>query len=177
MNYSEELSTDQLSQILSYAGFILLSFELVKGLIIKPIKEFYANTTFGEGVPFNTYETDVDSRHKYELEACLMYLRDFMEALDSDDVTTIQTFRKHRNEIAHELPHLIGFNPEKKIELLKKVDKALFKLSNYNTYIQIGADPQFKDKGIDWDTIYGAEYALFKSVINNVENLKFVKNV
>lgn len=177
MNYSEELSADQLSQILSYAGFVLLSFELVKGLIIKPIKAFYANTTFGEGMPFKSYEIDVVSRHKYEFEACLMYLRDFMKALDSDDVTTIQTLRKHRNEIAHELPKLIGFNPAEKVELLNKVDKALFKLSNYDTYIQIGADPEFKDKRIGWDTVYGAEYALFKSVVDNVENLRFVKNV
>lgn len=177
MNYSDKASADQLSQILAYAGFVLLSFELVKGLIIKPIKIFYQNVTFGEGMPFKSYEIDVKSRHKNEFDACLMYLRDFMEALDSDDITTIHTFRKHRNEIAHELPKLIEFNPVDKIELLKNVDKTLFKLSNYNTYMQIGADPEFQNKRIDWDTVYGYEYSLFKAVVNNVENLRFVKNV
>jgi len=38
-----------------------------------------------------------------EFQACLLYLRDFMKAIDSKDVLTIQGLRKHRNDLAHGL--------------------------------------------------------------------------
>lgn len=174
MQIPEELSNEQISEILIYAGFIVLSYELVKGLIVKPIRQFYSHVTFGEGMPFKSYEDDVRYRHKNEVEACLLYLRDFMGAIDSEDVKTIQNLRNHRNEVAHELIQLISLNPKSKIELLKKVDKTLFKLSNHNTYIEIGSDPQFI--GIDWDKAYGTEYALFKQIIENVGSLKFIND-
>ena len=172
MQYPEDVSKDQISTILTYAGFIVLSYELVKGLIINPIKSFYCNVTFREGMPFKSYEFDVRSRHKYEIEACLLYLKDFMMAIDIEDVSAIQELREHRNEMAHELPQLIQFNPTRKLDLLKNVDKALFKLSNHNTYMEIGSDPKYK--GIDWKTAYGPEYALFKLIVENVGSLKFV---
>ena len=91
------LSEDDLTRSLTYAGFVLLAFELVKSLIVDPIKLFYRDTTFSVG-PFKSYELDVMSGHKNEFEACLLYLRDFMEAIDSNDVLAIQGLRKHRNE-------------------------------------------------------------------------------
>lgn len=50
-------------------------------------------STWSDGVPFQN-----------EFEACLLYLRDFMETLDVDDVNTIQALGIHRNELAHDLP-------------------------------------------------------------------------
>lgn len=157
---------EELKRLLTYAGFILVAFELVKSLIVKPIKFFYWNTTFGEGTPFKSYEEDVMTRHKNEFEACLLYLRDFDAAVDNEDVLTIQELRKHRNELAHNLPDLIHkLDVEKGLRLLERVDKTLFRLSNYHTYIEIGADPQFQNRGIDWSTIKGCEYLLFEEII------------
>ncbi len=95
-----------------------------------------------------------------------------MHVLDSKDVIAIQELRQHRNDIAHDLPKLITFDPSEKTGLLKKVDTALFKLSNHDEYIEIGADPEFKN--VDWDTAYGRENALFKQIVENVESLKFI---
>ncbi len=74
MRSVEDMTAEELSRVLTYAGFILVAFELVKSLIVKPIKFFYLNTTFGESMPFNSYEEDVMSRHRNEFEACLFYL-------------------------------------------------------------------------------------------------------
>jgi hypothetical protein len=103
MSKVENLTEEELTRALAYAGFILVAFELVKSLIVKPIKAFYAGVTFGNGLPFKSYEHDVLSRHKNEFEACLLYLRDFMRAIDSDDLLAIQGLRKHRNDLAHDL--------------------------------------------------------------------------
>ena len=128
----ETLTEKELTRILTYSGFILVAFELVKSLIVNPIKAFYTNADFGEGLPFKSYEIDVLSQHKNQFEACLLYLRDFMKSIDSEDVLTIQSLRKHRNNLAHNLPSLLpklnisDFQP-----ILENTDKILFKLSGY----------------------------------------------
>lgn len=173
----EEFTEKELTQALAYSGFILVAFELVKSIIVSPIKAFYQDVTFGEGMLFKSYEEDVLSRHKNQFEACLLYLRDFMEALDSDDVLTIQALRKHRNDLAHDLPNMLGkLNVESHVSLLEKTDKALFKLSNYRVYMEIGSDPNVQNKGIDWETTKGREYTLFEEVLNKVKILKSVSD-
>ena len=172
MRSVKDMTEEELSRVLTYAGFVLVAFELVKSLIVKPIKFFYLNTTFGESMPFNSYKEDVMSRHRNEFEACLLYLRDFMKALNSEDLLAIQALRKHRNTLAHDLANnLHSLNIESYVPLLEKANKALFKLSNYHTYIEIGADPKFKNKGINWDTVKGHEYMLFEDILNKIKIL------
>ncbi|MEA1899603.1 MAG: hypothetical protein U9N47_02365 [Thermodesulfobacteriota bacterium] len=176
MNKIDNLSEERLTRVLAYAGLVLVAFELVKSLIVNPIKLFYMDTTFS-GMPFKSYEEDVQSRHKNQFEACLLYLRDFMEVINSEDVLTIQSLRKHRNELAHNLPNkLHDIEIQNYVPLLEKANKALFKLSNHNTYIEIGADPKFKNKGINWDTLKGPEYLLFEEVLNKVKILQTDKS-
>jgi hypothetical protein len=129
--------------------------------------------TFGEGMPFKSYEEDILSRHKNQFEACLLYLRDFMEAIDSDDLLAIQALRKHRNDLAHDLVNkLHKLDIEYHLPLLEKTKKVLFKLSNYRTYMEIGSDSEFQNKEINWDTIKGPEYELFEEVLKKVKILQ-----
>lgn len=173
MSKVANLTEEELTRVLTYAGFILLAFELVKSLIVKPIKLFYSNSKFGESMLFKSYEEDVLSRHKNEFEACLLYLRDFMEAINSEDVLAIQGLRTHRNDLAHDIANrLHDIEIEYYLPLLEKVDKALFKLSKYRTYIEIGADPEFQNNGMDWSTLKGHEYIIFEEVLNKVKILK-----
>jgi hypothetical protein len=58
------------------------------------------------------------------------------------------------------------------VPLLENANKALFKLSNYRSYMEIGADPEFQNKGIDWATVKGHEYILFVEVLNKVKVLQ-----
>ena len=173
MTNIDNFTEKELTRALSYAGFILVAFQLVKSLIVNPTKAFYAYTTFADGLEFKSYEEDVLFRHKDQFEACLLYLRDFMEAIDSEDVLTIQSLRKHRNDLAHDLPNMLhDLDIEHYLPLLEKTNKALFKLSNYQIYIDIGSNPKFKNKGIDWDTIKGPQYALFEEILNKVKILQ-----
>src|SRR5947207_1789640 len=103
MSSSRDLTEQDLTHALSYVGLVFVAFELVKSMIVEPIKLFYRDMRFGPGMPFKSYEGDVLSRHKNEFEACLLYLGDFMKAIDSDDMNTIQHLRQHRNDLAHDL--------------------------------------------------------------------------
>lgn len=165
-----ELSGDELTKILTYAGYTLLAFELVKSMIVDPIKSFYKHTTFTNG-PFKSYKEDVLSRHKNQFEACLLYLKDFMEAIDADDLLVIQRLREHRNELAHELPDRLKMEEIRNNQhLLKKTKDVIFKLSNYRAYMEIGADPEFA--GIDWESLKGHEYLIFETIVDKVEILR-----
>ncbi|WP_348269452.1 hypothetical protein P8936_12085 [Edaphobacter paludis] len=170
MGKSESLTEEELTRALAYVGLVLIAFELIKSMIVGPIKLFYKDTTFGEGMPFKSYEVDVLSRHKDQFEACLLYLRDFMVAIDSDDMNAIQDLRRHRNELAHDLVNkLHDLQIEGHAALFKRVDTAFFKLSNYRAYIEIGSDPDFQTLGIDWDLLKGHEYLIFENVFGKLK--------
>lgn len=162
-------TSEELTRVLAYAGLVLIAFELVKSLIVKPIKNFYSNVTFGEGMPFKSYEHDVLSRHRHEFEACVLYLQDFMEAIDSEDAQAIQALRQHRNEVAHDLANrLHNLDLQQYAPILENAKRALFKLSNHQAYIGIGSDPAFQSRGIDWNSFKGPEYELFEEVLDKV---------
>jgi hypothetical protein len=166
-----EIDGDNLARSLAYAGYVLLAFELAKGLIVKPIKYFYSRATFGPGMPFKSYEEDAMSRHKNEFQACLLYLRDFMEAIDADDFVAIQRLREHRNELAHDLPSkLPTLDITTNQLLLDAAHKALFKLSNYRTYMEVGHDPALR--GVDWTTVKGHEQLTLEAVLDKIRLLK-----
>jgi len=170
MASSQHIGKNDIANVLAYAGLTLIAFELVQKMIVWPIKVFYRDTTFGEGLPFKCYEVDVLSRHKNEFEACLLYLQDFVEAIDVEDVTTIQELRKHRNELAHDLAsRLSDLNLEQYEPLFGRVDRMLRKLSRYRAYMEVGADPQFQ--GIDWENAVGGEYLLFAEILEEVKLL------
>ena len=169
---TDDLPPDVLAQRLTFAGFVLVAYELVKSMIVGPIKAFYADTTFGQGMPFTTYDQDVRARDKNEFEACLLYLRDFMKALDADAVSTIQALREYRNDLAHNLATklaILDLGEYEYTALWDKVDPMIFKLSNYRAYREIGADPEFR--GIDWATAKGGEYLLFERVVESMKLL------
>jgi hypothetical protein len=166
MSEVANLTDEELTRALAYAGLVFVAFELVKSLIVKPIKGFYAYTTFSKGLPFKSYEEDVLSRHKNEFEACLLYLRDFMKAIDSSDMQAIQELRMHRNDLAHDLVNkLHDLEIARYAQLFGEVNTALFKLSNYRAYMEIGADPEFQKMGINWETLKGHEYLIFEEVL------------
>lgn len=119
MQPTEKLDDEEVTRNLTYVGFILLAFELVKSMVVDPIKLFYRDTTFGKGMPFKSYEEDVLSRHPNVFEASILYLRDLMEVIDSEDALTIQSLRKHRNDLAHDLPDMLSrLNIEQQIPIL-----------------------------------------------------------
>ena len=161
-----------LADSLAFAGLVLLAFELVRNMIVQPIKTFYSGIEFSAG-PFESYEHDVTSRHKNEFEACLLYLRDFMQAIDAADMNSIQELRHHRNELAHNLAaKLPRLRIEDYAELFRATDRALFKLSNYRTYMEIGADPRFSELKVDWSAVKGHEYLLYEEVLGKLQTLQ-----
>ncbi len=65
-----------------------------------------------------------------------------MKALDGDDVSTIQSLREHRNDLAHNLTKklsIVDFGESQ--SLWDKVDRTIFKLSNHRAYVELELTP------------------------------------
>lgn len=170
----EHLSDSELTRNLIYAGLFLIADELIKKSIISPVRAFYRDVTFGDGLPFTTYEQDVLSRHKNTFDATLLYLRDHFEAISDDDPKAISSIGQRRHAIAHELStELHNLNPGEDEEILGKARDALFKLSNFWVYIEVGSDPEFRSYGIDWATAHGADLTLLDALIERTRRLRF----
>ncbi len=156
---------------LQFAGLILLSYEILKDLIIKPIKFFYKDVTFSGSSPFVSYEHDVLSRDKYEFMACLLYLKDFMEAINEEDINIIIELMKKRNIVGHELSQIMeNFNFKEFYNIALKTKDVLFKISNYRIRMELGADPDFQH--LEWNKVVGDEYILFEKVLNSIKVTK-----
>lgn len=78
----DDLPGHEISDVLAYSGLVLLAFELLKRMIVKPIVDFYVDITFGEG-PFKSYEEDVAVRHKNQFEAVMSRLKIFAHRADN----------------------------------------------------------------------------------------------
>lgn len=170
---AENVSGVEVTQALIYAGLFLVAHELIKKLVVAPIKFFYKDTTFGPGMPFTSYEADVLARDKNVFEASLLYLRDHMKALTPEQVSTIQEVRKRRNLLAHELStQLASLNPIENEKLLSAARDTLFELSNHTTYVEIGRDPEFEALDPDWEDVCGEELALLDRVIDETRHLR-----
>ncbi len=157
----------RINEKLQFAGLVLLAYEILKDLIIKPIKLFYKDVTFSGDSPFTSYEHDVLYRNKYEFKACLLYLKDFMEAINEEDVDILMELMEKRNIVAHELSQIMeDFNFSEFYNIGLRTKNVLFKISNYRIRMELGADPDFQH--LEWNKAVGDEYILFEKVLNSI---------
>jgi hypothetical protein len=75
----EKQIEEELTLSITYSGFVVIAYEIVKSMIANPIKTFYKDTIFSEGTPFRSYEGDVMYMNKKHFEAYLLYIRYFMK--------------------------------------------------------------------------------------------------
>lgn len=102
------LNPDRLKNNLLLASLYLSAYELLKASIIENISDFFS-TDYVDGkiVPNKQYYDEVTKTNKDLLRASCLWLAK-VGAIAIDEVEEIHQIRRHRNEIAHELPKLLG---------------------------------------------------------------------
>jgi hypothetical protein len=116
---------------------------------------------------------DPQSRGGPKFDATFLYLRDHFEAISNEDVKAISLVGERRQSLAHELSEeLINLNPAKDEALLGSARDALFRLSNFWAYIEIGADPDFASLDIDWATAHGGDLKLLDTLIERTHRTR-----
>ncbi len=164
----ERESPEALREVLIDAGLFLVAYELIRSLVVRPVELFYADTTFGEGMAFKTFEDDVSSRAKHKFDACLLWLRDLMKGISDDQYHAIHRVREYRDELTHGIHEkLAEYDFAKATALPLDAKDALFALDNFWVLMEISADPEFSHIE-NWDEIYSNPYSMLKTLLTNV---------
>lgn len=171
-SWEEFLNPDKLKMVLVQTAIYLTSYELFKSFTIDNIKDFFTSrwelnkeTGILEGFPSKEYKTKVlDLYTKDEFHACCLWLRE-CNALDDDDMMDIALIRKHRNQIAHELPKFLGGQGKmvnvEKLSSLKNIQRKLE--TWWFKEIELPTTPDVDEaylKNIDWEKSIGSNTLL-----------------
>jgi hypothetical protein len=106
-NTEKFLNPDIVKSNLILSALYLAAYELLKDSIVDRISGFFTlDYQNDKPVVDKRYNDEVLSLHKDLLQASCMWLEQ-MGAITKDEVEEVEKIRKHRNEVAHELPRLL----------------------------------------------------------------------
>lgn len=164
----EQESPEALKAVLIDAGLFLVAYELIRSHVVRPVEFFYADTTFGPGLSFIDFETDVGSRSKHRFDACLLWLRDHMKAITPQQYTSIHRVREFRDNLSHGIHKEIQkHNFREATALLIEARDALFALDNFWVRMEIQADPDFSHIK-DWSVVHSGSFAMLDVLLKTV---------
>lgn len=131
-SWEKFLNPESLKQNLLLGGLYLAAFELLKQSLVGRLKEFYwTESSDGKDVPSPAYQEKVLDLDRNVYTASAMWWKD-RGAINSDDIDSLQEIRMHRNQIAHNMPKMIGVAASNiNLDLLKNCHELLFKIDNW----------------------------------------------
>jgi hypothetical protein len=148
-SWAKFLNPESLRGNLIAASIFLAAYELLQTSVIDRIHDFFTHE-FNEhgGVISENYKGKVlsldKSPHKSPLRASLLWLKE-MSAINDTDIELVDEIRKHRNELAHELPKFIATaDAEININLLGSIYELLTKIDRWwIKEVDIPTNPDF----------------------------------
>lgn len=112
--------------------------ELLVEAGINPTASLYSNLSQQIKEYESSIGTSLKKRLRFGLSASLDWLH-ATDVLSEDELHLLTHIRKHRNEVAHELPNLVvGESFEVNIEYLEEMQRLLQKLDTYWFQLRIG---------------------------------------
>jgi len=133
------LDRKKIVDTLSLAGLYLAVFETLKHSIEYSIKSFFSSPQETLSQEYENYKKEIEEFYPKnkdgkiindKLFACMKWSKK-MQIISSQDMSTIIKIRKHRNDVAHQLPKIllndqIDINIDlmvKALELINKIEK------------------------------------------------------
>jgi hypothetical protein len=144
------LNPDELKANLARASVYLCSYELLKSAVIGKPRWFFSPWYPRDGEDSPDYKAEVTALcPKDPFHASCLCLRK-MNAIDDADVGWIERIRRHRNDIAHELPkYLIDPQFEVNMQLLDTIHFLVGKIERWwLREVEMLADPAVPDADI-----------------------------
>lgn len=153
--WEDFLNPEILRTKLISASIYLAAFEILKASIIERIETFFTDGFGPQGIILSPeHETEVKSRHKSKVRASLEWLQE-QEAISAEDIKAFDEIRESRNEVAHQIPKLLGGESsinfahqfERMVALLRKIE--VWWIVNF----ELAINPDFRDTEIDAEGI------------------------
>lgn len=150
-SWEKFLNPSSLRSNLITASLFLTAYELLQDSVIARIRDFFS-VDFNEqgGIASKDYKEKVLSLDRSPLKASLLWLHE-MDALSEADISLIDNIRRHRNEIAHELPKIVmTADAEIDIRLLCSIYELVEKIERWWVReVDIPTNPDFDGQQID----------------------------
>ncbi|MBW4460991.1 MAG: hypothetical protein KME47_12255 [Nodosilinea sp. WJT8-NPBG4] len=154
-SWAKFLNPESLRGNLIAASIFLTAYELLRTSIIDRIRDFFTYE-FNEhgGVVSEDYRSKVLSLDKSPLRASLLWLKEISAICDTD-IELIDRIRKHRNELAHDLPKfIVNSDAEINIDLLESIYELLTKIDRWwIKEVEIPTNPEFDGQEVADDDI------------------------
>ncbi|HEX4145679.1 MAG TPA: hypothetical protein VHY91_19390 [Pirellulales bacterium] len=131
------------------AALFLISYEVLMQSIVKRLKDFCCFGEDGETTG-PTYRREVLALHKNKVTASLLWLKG-SDAVDDADIALVNQIRKHRNDLAHEMPKFLASSgSEIDVKLLVSMHDLICKIDRWwIREVEIPINPDFAGKEID----------------------------
>lgn len=137
------------------ASLFLSAFEILRESIVERIRDFYSIGFDASGPKLDPkYKTEVLAKNRSPVYASLAWLKE-SGAITNADIATFDRVRQTRNEITHEITHLLaeGLKADyvsrfhELVALVAKIEKW------WIVNVEVPTNPDFDDKEIDEDGI------------------------
>jgi hypothetical protein len=162
------LDPEVLRPNLMLASIYIATYEILKDSIIGRLRDFFVIGFDETGELIDPdYKTEVLDKNKSPLYASLEWLKD-SEAITDDDLTIFNLVKQHRNNIAHEISHMLSeglpsdfsgrFN--QMVSLLSKIER--WWIVNY----EIPLNPELAGKEINENEIIPGPIASLRMMID-----------
>lgn len=137
------------------ASIYIAAFELLKDAIVDRIRDFYIEGFDQNGPRIDPkYQSEVLAKNPSPVYASLDWLKE-SQAIDSDDLAAFEKLKKLRNDLAHELPHMLRKGvPSDLLERFHEMVSLLDKIERWwIVNVEIPTNPDFIDKKVSPEEI------------------------
>jgi len=149
-SWEKLLNPATLRRNLMLAGLFIAAHEMLMDSLVRQVKEVFVYEN-GDARVEDHYRTSVLSLDpKYPLRASCLWLRD-ANVLGEQDVQTVDAIRRHRNELAHDLPSFLADTDRSvSLELLTSTRELLGKVDRwFAVNVHAASDPAFDGIEVD----------------------------
>ncbi len=154
--WAKLLNPDVLKDNLIVASLFLAAYETLRASIIDQIRNFFWHGFNGRGdIISPNYQAKVLSLASSPLRASLLWLKS-QGAIDDSDIDRIQEIRRHRNDLAHNLPKFIATaEAEINAELLGAIYDLVTKIDRWwIREVEIPTNPDFDGREVADEDIH-----------------------
>lgn len=174
--YTKLFVPEAVEHELVMAGLFLAAYELLRSSIIDQPRRFF---THAPGSPSQiaegeaSYRAEVLSLHQSRLMASVLW-HVKIGALDDTDRLTLETFREHRNLLAHELPRfLVDDRHTVQVDLISSVQLLVAKVDRWWILnVHVPTDPSFDGHTPPPEDVSSGTMVLLQYLVDTVSRFR-----
>ena len=154
------------------ASIYLTAYDLLIDTIIRKIEEFYTDGYDENGLKIGKrYQTEVRELYKKDIVIASTRWLVKYKVITKSEMERIKIFRKHRNELAHELTKMISdSDANTKTEFMIEIRDLYFKIQKWwFTEFEMPANPDFDNYNtneLNYDEVLMMQMLPMKNMVN-----------